>query len=268
MVGGTGLVGAKLVSVLRGRALDPVIAARSTGVDTLTGAGLRDVMTGAKIVIDVINSPSLQPKAAQSFFEVSTNNVVEAAEAAHVKHYVVLSIVGTDRMLSTGYFRGKMAQETRIERSLIPHSILRTTQFFEFLPTIAENQADVRSVRVPTAYTQPIAADEVAAALADLAQGAPRNSMLEQAGPQEFRLDDVVQRAMHAARDFRMVVTDPLFRYFGAILNDDTLTPDEGAIVGVTRFEDWLKSTASSSFSENTYSPRSRRTDDREMCES
>jgi uncharacterized protein YbjT (DUF2867 family) len=242
VIGGTGLVGAKLVTTLQHRGHDVIAASRRTGVNTLNGEGLSEVLSGAKVVIDVINSPVLEGAAVQDFFRTSTRNVIAAAEAAHVKHHIALSIVGTDRMLGSEYFRGKMAQETLIGISPIPHTILRSTQFFDFLPRIVQPGAAGRCVRVPPVFVQPIAADEVAAALADLAMDAPRNHMIEHAGPELFRLDDIVQRALWASGDARQVIPDSAARYFGATVSDDTLTPDEGAIIGVTRFDDWLQS--------------------------
>ena len=174
------------------------------------------------------------------FFRTSCTNLLAAEEAAHVRHHIALSIVGTERLQESGYFRAKMTQEELIKASPLHHTILRSTQFFDFLPRIAEADADGRVVRVSPAFAQPIAADEVAAALADLAISAPRNDMIEHAGPQRFHLDDIVRRVMKANGDPRLVITDARARYFGAPLNEDTLTPDEGAIIGVTRFDEWL----------------------------
>jgi uncharacterized protein YbjT (DUF2867 family) len=250
VIGGAGRVGAKLVTTLRHRGHDVVAASRRSGVDTLTGEGLVEALAGAKLIIDAVNSPSYEGETAVDFFRTSTQNVIAAAEAARVKHHVVVSIVGTERMLGSGYFRAKLAQETLVGISKIPHTILRSTQFFDFLPHITDSDATSDVVRVAPVWAQPVAADEVAAALADLAMAGPRNDMIEHAGPELFRLDDIVRRVMQAAQDPRSVVTDPQARYFGAQLRDDTLTPDEGAIIGVTRLDDWLRSTPLAPFTQ------------------
>lgn len=242
VVGGSGLVGAKLVETLRRRGHDVLAASRRSGVDTVTGEGVASAVAGASVVIDVTNSASFDADVAMDFFATSGRHLLAAEAAARVKHHVALSIVGTDRLLESGYFRAKMTQEDLIKAAPIPHTILRSTQFFDFMPRIGEPDLDRGdAVRVSPATVQPIAADEVAAALADLATAAPRNEMVEHAGPELFRLDDVVRRVLHAQQDRREVVTDPRARYFGAELREDTLTPDEGAIIGVTRFDDWLK---------------------------
>lgn len=241
VIGGTGLVGAKLVSTLRHRGHDVVAAARSLGVDTLTGHGLQQALAGARAVIDVTNSPTLDGRSVMEFFGASTRNLLAAAAAAHVRHHVVLSVVGTDRLLDSAYFRAKMLQEDLVRQSPIPHTILRSTQFFDFLRRIPEPHLDGTAVRVSPAFVQPIAADEVAAALADLSLAGPRNGMLEHAGPEVFHLDAIVRRVMLAAGDSRTVIADRRARYFGAELASDSLTPDEGAITGVTRFDEWLK---------------------------
>jgi uncharacterized protein YbjT (DUF2867 family) len=241
VIGGVGHVGAKLVSTLRHRGHDVMAASRRTGVDTLTGEGLAAALAGAHLIIDAVDSPSYDDDAI-NFFRTSTQNVIAAAEAARVRHHIVVSIVGTERMLASGYFRAKLAQEALAGISKIPHTILRSTQFYDFLPRLTESEASDDAVRVAPVWAQPVAVDEVAAALADLATAGPRNDMIEHAGPELFRLDDIVRRVMQAARDPRPVVTDPQARYFGAPLKDDTLTPDEGAIIGVTRLDDWFRS--------------------------
>lgn len=241
VVGGSGLVGAKLVDTLRHRGHDVLAASRRSGVDTVTGEGLAQAVAGARVVIDVTNSTSFDDETAMNFFATSGRNLLAAEATAHVKHHIALSIVGTDRMLASGYFRAKMAQEDLIKAATIPHTILRSTQFFDFMPRIGQPDADPRAVRVAPALVQPLAADEVAAALADLATAAPRNDMVEHAGPEVFRLDEIVRRVLAAQHDLREVITDPSARYFGAELREDTLTPDEGAIIGVGRFDDWLK---------------------------
>jgi uncharacterized protein YbjT (DUF2867 family) len=247
VMGGSGLVGAKLVDTLRHRGHDVLAASPRSGVNTITGKGLAEALAGCHVVIDVINSPSFEDNYVVSFFETSCRHLLAAAKDARVKHHVVLSIVGTDRLLESAYFRAKMRQEELTKQSLIPHTILRSTQFFEFMPRVLQSETDERSVRVSPALVQPIASAEVAAALADLATAPPRNGMIEFAGPECFRLHDAVQRVMHATRDSRALVTDPQARYFGAMLSEDTLTPDEGAIIGVGRFEDWLKQTGGAS---------------------
>jgi len=241
VIGGSGLVGAKLVDTLRHRGHDVLAASPSSGVNAVTGEGLAAALAGAKVVIDVTNSPSFESTDAMEFFRTSSSNLLAAEAAAHVKHHVALSIVGTNRLLHSGYFRAKMAQENLIKNSRLPHTILRSTQFFDFLSRIAQPDADGRTVRVSPACVRPIAADEVAAALADITAAAPRNDMIEHAGPELFRLDAIVRRVLQANQDPREVVTDPRAPYFGAELRDDTLTPDEGAIIGVTRLDDWLK---------------------------
>lgn len=238
VIGGSGLVGAQLVSTLRHRRHEVLAASRRTGVDTVTGAGLVEAIAGSSVVIDVTNSPAFDDATSLKFFETSCRNLVAAAEAARVKHHVVLSIVGTDRLLDSGYFRAKMIQEDLVRTSLIPHTVLRATQFFEFVERIARSDSDER---VSPAFIQPIASEEVAAALADLATASPRNGMIEAAGPETFRLDEMVRRVRRIHQDGRAVVTDPGARYYGAKLREDTLTPDEGAILGITRFDEWLK---------------------------
>lgn len=247
VIGGSGLVGAKLAANLRHRGHDVLAASPRSGVNTVTGEGLSQALAGADVVVDVSDSPSFEDAAALEFFQTSNRNLLAGEEAAHARHHVALSVVGTDRLLDSGYFRAKMEQEDMIRTSLIPHTILRSTQFFEFVPRIAPSDADRHAVRMSPAFVQPIASDEVAAALADLATAAARNSMIEAGGPELFRLDEIVRRAMAANRDLREVVTDPRARYFGAELSDESLTPDEGAIIGVTRFDEWLKYSSLSS---------------------
>lgn len=250
VIGGSGLVGAKLVSNLRHRGHDVLAASPRFGVNTVTGEGLAEAIAGAGVVVDVTNSPSFEDTAVLEFFRTSSRNLLAAEEAAHVKHHVALSVVGVDRLLESGYFRAKMAQEDLVSASPIPHTILRSTQFFEFLPRIAEPDVDGHTVRVSPAFVQPIASDEVAAALADIAMAAPRNEFIEAAGPELFRLEDIVRRVMEANQDPREVIADSRARYFGAELSDDALTPDAGAIIGVTRFDDWLRHSSISSSAE------------------
>jgi uncharacterized protein YbjT (DUF2867 family) len=244
VIGGTGLIGSKLVSTLRHRGHEVLAASPDSGVNTITGEGLAEALAGAQVVVDVSNSPSFEDKAVMEFFQTSCRNLLAAEANAHVRHHVALSVVGTDRLLDSGYFRAKMAQEDLIRDCPIPYTILRSTQFFEFLGRIAQSSADGRSVRVSSAFIQPIVSDEVAAALADIALSEPRNGIIEVAGPEQFRLDEIVRRVMQVNKDARDVITDAHARYFGAELRDDTLTPDEGAIIAVTRFDDWVKRTA------------------------
>lgn len=242
VVGGTGLVGAQLVKTLRHRGHDVLAASSRSGVDTMTGEGVSDALAGARVVVDVTNSRSFNGDEALEFFRTSSSNLLKAAAAARVKHYLVLSIVGTDRLTESGYFRAKLAQEELAVASSIPHTILRSTQFYEFMPRIPEADSDNRTVRAAPALVQPLASGEVAAALADLATAEPRNRVIEFAGPESFRLDKIVTLVMRATSDSRELVMDPDARYFGARLREDTLTPDEGAILGVGRFADWLDS--------------------------
>lgn len=245
VIGGSGLVGAQLVNTLRHRRHEVLAASSRTGVNTITGEGLFAAVAGSSVVIDVTNSRSFDDATALEFFQTSCRNLIAAAEAARVKHHITLSIVGTDRLLESGYFRAKMIQEDLLRASLIPHTILRSTQFFEFVDRIARSESDPpdSDVRVSPAFIQPIASEEVAAALADLATASPRNGMIEAAGPEMFRLDEMVRRVRRIHEDRREVITDPRARYYGALLNEDTLTPDEGAILGVTRFEEWVTRT-------------------------
>ena len=245
VIGGSGLVGEKLVHTLQRRGHEVIAASRRSGVNTMTGEGLLHAIAGSHVIVDVTNSSTLDGKSVVDFFRTSTRNLLAAAQSAHVKHHVVLSIVGTDRLLDSAYFRAKMIQEDLVRRSPAPHTILRSTQFFDFLRRIPEPTLDSTAVRVSPARVQPIAADEVAAALADLAMAAPRNAMVEHAGPDIFHLDEIVRRVMSVAEDPRCVIADPRARYFGAELQSDSLTPDEGAIIGVTRFDEWLRQHAS-----------------------
>lgn len=240
VLGGTGLVGAQLVETLRHRGLDVLGVSSRSGVDTMTGAHVREALAGARTVVDVTNSRSFDDETALEFFPTSTRNILQAAVAARIKHYVVLSIVGTDRLTESGYFRAKLTQEELVMASPIAHTLLRSTQFYEFMQRIPEADIDGRTVRAAPALVQPLASREVAAALADLATMEPRNRMIEFAGPESFRLNDIVGAVMQATLDSREVVMDPNARYFGARLREDTLTPDEGAMLGVGRFADWL----------------------------
>ncbi|MGY1690722.1 SDR family oxidoreductase [Geodermatophilus sp. SYSU D01105] len=241
VVGGTGRIGSSVVGKLAAQGHEAVPAAPSTGVDTITGEGLADVLAGAAVLVDVSNSPSFEDAAALEFFETSTRNLLEAAAAAGIGHHVALSVVGTDRPNGIGYFRAKRAQEKLIQGSPIPWSIVHATQFFEFLVPIAQAATDGDTVRLPPALVQPIAADDVATAVARTAVGAPLHGVVEVAGPEVFRLDELVRHGLRARSDPRTVVTDPSGRYHGAEIEERTLLPGEGAVLFDTRFEDWLR---------------------------
>jgi len=240
VIGGNGLIGTKLVKNLRQLGHDVVAASRSSGVDTLTGKGLAEAMTGAQVVVDVANSSSWEDNAVLEFFETSTHNLLAAESAAGVGHHVALSVVGAERLLASGYFRAKMAQENLIKASPVPYTIVRATQFFEFVGGIAQSATDGQTVRLPPALFQPIVSDDVAAALVDVVVGAPLNGMVELAGPEPVPLDKLVGRFLIATQDPRQVVADVHARYFGLELNDQSLTPGENPRIGPTRFADWL----------------------------
>jgi uncharacterized protein YbjT (DUF2867 family) len=242
VIGGTGLIGTRLVHNLRKQGHEVVPASPSSGVNTLTGEGLAEALVGAKVVVDVANSPSWEDKAVMEFFETSGRNLLAAEAAANVRHHVALSVVGTDRPLASGYFRAKMAQENLIEASRIPYTIVRATQFFEFVGGIAEFSTDGQTVRLPPAMMQPIAADDVAAALAEVATAEAKNGTVEIAGPELVRMDEFVRRYLVASKDTRQVSTDPQARYYGVPVNDRTLVPGDHPRLGPTRFADWLSS--------------------------
>ncbi|GAA5129769.1 SDR family oxidoreductase [Luteolibacter yonseiensis] len=240
VIGGSGLIGRSLVSKLRQEGHEVIAASPSSGVNAVTGEGLAEALAGAKVVVDVANSPSWADQDVLDFFESSTRNLAAAEVAAGVSHHVALSVVGTDRLLSSGYFRAKLAQENGIKASTIPHTIVRATQFFEFVGSIAQSATDGETVRVPEAMMQPILSDDVAAALAEIALGEPHNGIVELAGPEAIRQDELVRQYLRAKQDNRQVVTDPGARYYGILLNDQSLTPGENPILGPTRFGDWL----------------------------
>ncbi len=245
VIGGTGLIGSKLVNILRQRGHEVLAASPDSGVNTITGEGLAEALAGAKVVVDVANSPSFEDAAVLKFFETSGRNLLAAEAAASVSHHVALSVVGTDRLQDSGYFRGKMAQENLIKASPVPYTILRSTQFFEFMGRIGQESVNGQTVRVSPALVQPIVSDDVAAALADIAVGAPANGTIEVAGPERLRLDKLVRQALIASQDSREVIADGEASYFGAKLNDQTLIPAEDARIGATRFEDWLSDSKS-----------------------
>jgi uncharacterized protein YbjT (DUF2867 family) len=240
VIGGTGLIGSLLVGKLREHGHQAVPASPGTGVDTLTGEGLGEVLAGAGVVVDVSNSPSFEDAAVLKFFATSTANLLAAEAAAGVRHHVALSVVGTDRLRESGYFRAKLAQETLIAAAATPYSIVRATQFFEFVGRIANDATEDDTVRVAPVLIQPMAAEDVAKAVGRAAVGAPVNGIVEVAGPQRFRLDDLVQRRLSAGHDARAVVADPHARYFGAELGETTLVAGDDALLGEIRFEDWL----------------------------
>jgi uncharacterized protein YbjT (DUF2867 family) len=240
VIGGSGLIGSKLVNNLRQRGHEVVAASPSSGVNTLTGEGLADALTGARVVVDVANSPSFEDRAVLEFFETSGRNLLAAEAAAGVGHHVALSVVGADRLPDSGYMRAKVAQEELIKASTIPYTIVRATQFFEFVGGIAQSATEGQTVRLSPALMQPIVSDDVAAALADVAVGEPRNGTVELAGPEPIRMDDLVRRFLNAKRDPRTVTADAHARYFGAELNDRSLTPGANPRIGPTRFGDWL----------------------------
>ena len=240
VVGGSGLVGSKLVKKLRDTAHEVVAASRDSGVNTLTGEGLADAMRGASVVVDVSNSPSFEDAAVLKFFETSTRNLLAAETEAGVGHHVALSVVGTERLSESGYFRAKIAQERLIRESSIPYSIVHATQFFEFVKSIADAATDGSRVRLAPVLIQPMASDDVAEAVARIAVGAPVNGIVEVAGPEQFRLDELIRQDLSALNDPRDVVADPQARYFGAMLSERTLVPGDDARLGETRFEDWL----------------------------
>jgi uncharacterized protein YbjT (DUF2867 family) len=245
VIGGSGLIGTKLVDKLRQHGHEVVAASLSSGVNILTGAGLARALTGAQVVVDVANSPSFEDKAVLEFFETAGRNLLAAEATAGVGHHVALSVVGTDRLLASGYFRAKMAQENLIKASPIPYTIVRATQFFEFVGGIAQSATDGQTVRLPPALMQPILSDDVAAALADVAVEAPLNGTVELAGPEPIRMDELIRRFLSANRDARKVTTDVHAGYFGTAVNDQSLTPGDNPRIGPTRFQDWLsRSTA------------------------
>ena len=246
VIGGTGLIGSKLVRVLRQRGQEVLAASPDSGVNTLTGEGLAEALAGAQVVVDLENSPSFEDAAVMNFFETAGRNLLAAEAAAGVSHHVALSIVGTDRLPDSGYLRAKLAQERLIKASGIPYTILRSTQFFEFMSRAADSFSDGKTIRVPPALVQPILSDDVVAALADLVLGKPANDTLEVAGPEKLRFDELIRRVLSNNKDAREVTTDVHARYFGTELNDQSLVPGSSAPrIGAKRFETWLTHSAS-----------------------
>jgi uncharacterized protein YbjT (DUF2867 family) len=240
VIGGSGLIGSKLVNKLREHGHEAVAASPSSGVNTLTGEGLAEVLKGASVVVDVSNAPSWEDEAVMKFFETSTHNLLASEAAAGVGHHVALSVVGTERLLESGYFRAKMAQEKLIKGSSIPYSIVHATQFFEFVKGIADFSTVGNKVLLPPALIQPMAADDVASAVGRIAVGSPVNGTVEVGGPEKFPLDELVRRGLAARKDPREVVGDPHARYYGVELSETTLLPGDDARLGETRFETWL----------------------------
>jgi uncharacterized protein YbjT (DUF2867 family) len=244
VIGGSGLIGTKLVSRLRQKGHEAVAASPNSGVNTITGEGLADALAGSQVVVDVANAPSFEDQAVLEFFETSGRNLLAAEAEAGVRHHVALSVVGTDRLPDSGYLRAKSAQEKLIKASKIPYTIVRSTQFFEFVNGIAQSGTVGQTIRLSPALLQPIASDDVAAALADATLGAPVNGTIEIAGPERIPLDGLARRYLSAHQDPRQVVTDAHARYFGAEINDQSLTPGGKARIGSIRFEDWLSRSA------------------------
>jgi uncharacterized protein YbjT (DUF2867 family) len=241
VIGGTGLVGSKVVHTLNERGHDAVAAAPSTGVNTVTGEGLSDVLAGASVVVDVTNSPSFEEAAAIEFFNRSTTNLLTGEAKAGVAHHVALSVVGTDRLAQqSGYFRAKLAQEKLLGAGPIPYSIVHATQFFEFLTTIADSATVDDTVRLPSALIQPMASADVAEAVAIAAVGDPANGITEVGGPEQYRLPDLIRTALTARGDTRQVVADPAAQYWGVDIDERTLVPGVGATLFDIRFEDWI----------------------------
>jgi uncharacterized protein YbjT (DUF2867 family)/quercetin dioxygenase-like cupin family protein len=251
VIGGSGLIGSKVVNILRQRGHEVVAASPSTGVNTLTSEGLAEALAGAQVVVDVANSPSFEDKPALEFFETAGRNLLAAEKTAGVRHHVALSVVGTDRLLGSGpgslsgYFRAKMAQENLIKASGIPFTIVHATQFFEFVKNIAQSATDGSTIRLSPVLMQPMVSDDVAAAVADVALGEPMNAMVEVAGPDKIRQDELVRQFLTATGDPRNVVTDANGGYYGIEVNDQSLVPGDNPRLGTTRFEEWLSRTTS-----------------------
>jgi uncharacterized protein YbjT (DUF2867 family) len=240
VIGGTGLIGSKVVEKLKQNGHEAIAAAPNTGVNAITGEGLADALAGAQVVVDVANSPSFEDQAAMEFFQTAGKNLTAAEAAAGVKHHVALSVVGTERLLDSGYFRAKLAQEKLIKNAPIPYTIVRATQFFEFLRGIAEFSSEGDTVRLPHSLFQPMAAEDVATAVADAAVAEPVNGTVETAGPDSLHLDELVGQVLAYDKDPRRVVMDPKALYFGMEVNDQTLRPGPNPRLGSTKFDWWL----------------------------
>jgi uncharacterized protein YbjT (DUF2867 family) len=253
VIGGSGLIGSRLVEKLREAGHDPLPASPDSGVDTLSGEGLEEALEGAQVVVDVSNAPAWDDAAVMDFFQTSSRNILAAESAAGVSHHVVLSIVGADRLSDSGYLRAKLAQEEAVKAASIPYTILRATQFFEFIGRIVDSSTEGDTVHLPPVLVQPEAADDVAAALADIAESAPVNGIVELAGPEAFRFDELARRLLRAKNDPRRVTADVHARYFGAELDERSLTPGDNARIGPTLLEDWL---SQSTAGQNLATPR------------
>jgi uncharacterized protein YbjT (DUF2867 family) len=240
VIGGTGLIGSKVVEKLTGQGHDAIAAAPNTGVNTITGEGLAEALAGAEIVVDVANSPSFEDEAAMSFFRTAGKNITAAEVAAGVGHHVALSVVGTDRLQDSGYFRAKLAQEELIKDSPIPYTLVHATQFFEFIRSIAGFSHDGEAIRLPPILFQPMAAEDVASAIVEIALAGPLNRTIEIAGPETFTLDEAVRKVLDFDKDPRTVVADPKAPYFGVKVTERTLVPDPGAGLGSTKLDWWL----------------------------
>ncbi len=240
VIGGTGLIGSKLVKKFREHGHEAVAASPNTGVNSVTGEGLADALKGASVVVDVTNSPSWEDAAVLKFFETSTRNLLANEAAAGVGHHVALSVVGTERLLESGFFRAKLAQENLIKTSSIPYTIVRATQFFEFVKSIGDFSTDGSKVRMPSALIQPMAGDDVASAVARIATSSPVNGTVEIGGPEKYHLDELIRLDLAARKDPREVITDPQGRYYGVTVTERALVPDDNAQLGEAHFEDWL----------------------------
>lgn len=245
--GGSGLIGSKLIKILNEQGHETISASPSQGVNAVTGEGLDDALRGAEVVIDVMNSPSFEDTAVLNFFQASTNNLIAAANKVNIKHYVALSVVGTERLQSGGYFRAKLLQENLIKSSKLPYTIVRATQFYEFMMGIAQAGTDGKSIRLTSATLQPVAAVDVSKALADIAVETPKNDIVEVAGPEKIGLDELVKKVLDAHSDDRKVITDDNAPYFGMLVIDDvSLTPGLNPRIGQIRYADWLLQSVSS----------------------
>ena len=245
VIGGSGLIGSKVVTKLAAEGYQAVAASPASGVNTLTGEGLAEVLENASVVVDVSNSPSFADAAVMEFFKTSTGNLLSYEAAAGVRHHVALSVVGSDSLPDSGYLRAKVAQETLIKQSSIPYSIVRATQFFEFLKAIADSATEGNTVRLPSVSFQPVAAEDVATVVSKVAIGSPLNGTVELAGPEPFRFDEFIRRGLNARNDPREVIADPHARYFGTELSERSLVPGNDPLLGEIRFEDWLSRSAS-----------------------
>jgi uncharacterized protein YbjT (DUF2867 family) len=244
VIGGTGLIGSRLVNQLREHGHEAIAASPNSGVNTVTGEGLTEALKGASVVVDVSNAPSWEDAAVMNFFETSTRNLLAHEAAAGIGHHVALSVVGSERLLESGYFRAKIAQENLIKGSSVPYSIVRATQFFEFFKGIADFSTDGNKVRLPPVLIQPMAADDAARAIGRIALGAPVNGTVEVGGPEKFRLDELIRLGLATGNDPREVVADPHARYYGIEVKERTLVPEDNAKLSETRFETWLTQSA------------------------